>query len=229
MTWGLRVTRVAATHRATLALSRTPCAFRLRQARTVSAAESDVPCRDDGAAPSVPLLGMARPEVPKHTRALCPSAEPSRQDRLYRAPVKVTRYARSRTPSIDSIPTLRPEVVEWVNDVSSDFHPTRTPRLTRRSRPPCHGLPGRRAALLRGPLARPTHSRGLILRALLGEDASRQSLQPTSCHEHSLDPSILEPGACTLPTERFQRRPVGARTGVRGTRQCRRRRRRLTA
>lgn len=100
-----------------MALSRTSCAFRLRQARTVSAAESDVPCRDDGAAPSVPLLGIARPEVPKHTRALCPSAEPSRQDRLYRAPVKVTRYARSRTPSIDSIPTLRPEVAEWVNDV----------------------------------------------------------------------------------------------------------------
>jgi hypothetical protein len=125
-----------------LALSRTPCAFRLRQARTVSAAESDVPCRDDGAAPSVPLLGIARPEVPKHTRALCPSAEPSRQDRLYRAPVKVTRYAQSRTPSIDSIPTLRSKVAEWVNDVLSDFHPTRTPRLTRRSRPPCHGFTG---------------------------------------------------------------------------------------
>jgi hypothetical protein len=100
-----------------LALSRTPCAFRLRQARTVSAAESDVPCRDDGAAPSVPLLGLARPEVPKHTRALCLSTEPSRQGWLYRAPFKVTRYAQPRTPSIDSIPTLRSKVAEWVNDV----------------------------------------------------------------------------------------------------------------
>jgi len=29
-----------------------------------------------------------------------------------------------------------------VNDVLSDFHPTRTPRLTRRSCPPCHGFTG---------------------------------------------------------------------------------------
>lgn len=46
---------------------------------------------------------------------------------------------------------------------------------------PVTGLPGRRAALLRSPLTRPSHLRGPILRAPLGEDASCQSLQPTSC------------------------------------------------
>jgi hypothetical protein len=164
-----------------LALPRTPCAFRLRQARTVSAAESDVPCRNAGAVSSVPLPEPTRPEVPKHTRALCLSAEPSRQDRLYRAPFKVTRYAQSRTPSTDSIPTLRSEVVGQVNDVrhtsTRPGHPVSRAVAAR----PVMGLPGRRAALLRSPLTRPSHLRGPILRAPLGEDASCQSLQPTSC------------------------------------------------
>lgn len=68
---------------------------------------------------------------------------------------------------------------------------------------PVTGLPGRRAALPLGPLARPSHLRGPISRALLGEDASCQSLQPTSCHEHPLDPSIPELEACAFPTERL--------------------------
>lgn len=94
---------------------------------------------------------------------------------------------------------------------------------------PVTGLPSRRAALPRSPLAGPDHLRGPILRALHGEDASCQSLQPTSCHEHPLDPSIPELGACALPTEHSRPHPVGARTGVRGTKQSRRRRRRTAA
>jgi hypothetical protein len=156
-------------------------------------------------------------------------AEPSRQGRLYRAPVKVTRYAQPRTPSTDSIPTLRPEVVERLNDVRQPSarpgHPVSRAVAAR----PVTGLPSRRVALLLGPLARPSHLRGPILRALRREDASCQSVQPTSCHEHPLDPSIPEPRACALTTERSRRRPVGARTGVRGTRQSRRRRRRTAA
>lgn len=82
-----------------------------------------------------------------HPGDLLMKAEPSRQGRLYRAPVKVTRHAQPRTPSTDSIPTLRPEVAERLNDVLSNVRPTWTPRLTRRSCSPCHGFaePPRRA------------------------------------------------------------------------------------
>jgi hypothetical protein len=92
---------------------------------------------------------------------------------------------------------------------------------------PVTGLPSRRSVLPRSPLTGPDHLRGPILRALHGEDASCQSLQPTNCHEHPLDPSILETEAHAFPTERSRRHPVGARTGVRETRQSRRRRRRI--
>lgn len=164
-----------------------------------------------------------------HPGDLLMKAEPSRQGRLYRAPVKVTRYAQPRTPSTDSIPTLRPEVAERLNDVLSNVRPTWTPRSRAVAARPVTGLPSRRVALLLGPLARPSHLRGAILRALRRDDASCQSVQPTSCHEHPLDPSIPEPQACALTTERSRRHPVGARTGVRGTRQSRRRRRRTAA
>lgn len=93
-------------------------------------------------------------------------------------------------------------------------HPVHAPQPPAQSRV-CRAAAPRYSEVLSQGLAR---SRGRAsLRAPFGEDASRQSLQPTSCHEHPLDPSILEPEACALPTERFQRHPVGAHTGVRET------------
>jgi hypothetical protein len=104
-----------------------------------------------GANPSVPWLEPARPEVPKHTRAFCSLGRFRHARTVYIAHRLRTRCARSRTPSIDSIPTSRPKVTMRAEDILNRPDMAGTPRSRAVVVRPVTGSSDHHLTLLRGP------------------------------------------------------------------------------
>jgi len=104
-------------HSGFFALPRTPCAFRLRQALAVPPLMMTSPVAMSGANSSVPFARAGSTRGAEAHPGDLPRGQCRHARTDYTAHRLRTRCARSRTSSIDSIPTLPPEVTRRAEDI----------------------------------------------------------------------------------------------------------------